>query len=150
MRYFSTARVTDPHIALVEGSGIAQFFRSRIELAMLQVVPGQGTVGDLVTRSRHQRSLSWSAFFSAFFFGFDGSAGLGSRCQRLQFAQAGFAAVGNSGLDPATNARASVSRIGFKMIAPSFGPTGTGNDKPVADWAKHLAASTHRVPQTAA
>jgi len=33
--------VTDPHIALVEGSGIAQFFRSRIELAMLQVVPGQ-------------------------------------------------------------------------------------------------------------
>src|SRR4029077_266819 len=97
--------VADPHVARVDGGGVAQFFEGRIKLGALQVVPGQSAVGDLVAGGRNQRSvllfvrIVFIFIFIVFLVArYLGSVWVGRRGQRLQFLQSGFVAIGNSDL----------------------------------------------------
>src|SRR5208283_1007583 len=103
--------VANPHVALVERGGVAEFFGGGVELGVLNVVPGQGAVGDLVALGGDERSgifVVFCVFVFIFIFIFIfvfvfvfvflvGDLGLRrSGGQRLQLAESGLAALGDS------------------------------------------------------
>ncbi len=90
--------VADPHIAPVESGSVTQFFGGVFKLAVLQVVPGQSAMGDLIAGDCDRKSRASSSFivYASFSLAFLAGVGLGAVASACNSCSAAVAAVGNS------------------------------------------------------
>ena len=132
MRYFRDRHViTQPHVARIEGGGVAEFGRGFGEFAVLDVVPGKDAVGEgvadgvagkLVADLRSLLASSGCLFGFGFFVGRGGGGG-----QVVQVPSVRLRGVRGCGFALRRKERAHRLRaVAWNVMAESSGPTGTG------------------------
>src|ERR1700716_2194005 len=90
--------VADPHIVRVQGRGISKFFGGFIELSVLNMVPGQYAVSELIPGRGRDCGIAFRTFLSRASFRSRMRFRSGRR-ERLQFLEPHLSALRNSYLN---------------------------------------------------